>query len=343
MKNDLKRIFLDREKTELFTLYLLRKNYIDKFIDGSELDYDKRKFIYKDRNLRGIKKLFILLTLYEEIGFSQSEYSYDRIFDMGITEMSSKLWSGYGESEVLNALYLMNIGHKRLMLDFKKKYTFVNAQNFEKILIELYIPIAKKYTYKSVKDIKQEVIYEIGNKQRITADMLYILSYITETFYSLVEGMGFPTNFYTDIFYGEVEKSTKIVENMYYFCKINLSQEFNVLPVPQTLEDVINYRKSPYIKSFRNIFEEWMNYIEEGNICLAKKVKKDVIKANQCFEKLEKYHKFSNNLFVRTSLFAGGFIPGLSEVINISTYAGGIIEDVLTRKNNWILISDAKR
>jgi hypothetical protein len=342
MKNSLKRVFLDKEKTDLLTQYLLKKQYIDTYIDGEKINYENRKQYYQKCNLIGIKKLFIIMTLYEEIDFMRSNYNYKNFFDMGISEISRNEWSGYGIQEVLDALYLLKISHKNLFSVYKNKYDcFANQNEFERLVFDIYTPLAFQYSYKNVNEIFLEANKKV-KEEGLTNSKVNILFFINQVLTSLVEGLGFSSGFYTDIFQGDVTNNSKIVDDMYYICKFSLPKELNMLPAPQTLKDVISFRKSPYIKSFRCIFEEWMNYVEEGNISLAKKIEKDVIKANRCFEKLEKYHKISNSPFVRTGLFIGGFIPGLSEVINISTYAGGLIEDVLIRKNNWVLISNKK-
>ena len=114
MKNSLKRVFLDKEKTDLLTQYLLKKQYIDTYIDGEKINYETTRQSYQKCNLIGIKKLFIIMTLYEEIDFMRSNYNYKNFFDMGISEISRNEWSGYGIQEVLDALYLLKISHKNL-------------------------------------------------------------------------------------------------------------------------------------------------------------------------------------------------------------------------------------
>jgi hypothetical protein len=112
------------------------------------------------------------------------------------------------------------------------------------------------------------------------------------------------TIFCSDIFKKpSLTKKTNIVDSIYYTVRAKLPDEINILPMPQTLDDVIELRKSPYIKSFRAVMSEWSHYIERGEFALASKVKNDAIRANRNLERLKKYKKFSTSPYTRAGTF----------------------------------------
>lgn len=352
MKKIFNNLYLDIDKTSLLTEYLLKNKYISKYFDNEPIKYELRKDFYSKYTLTGIKKLLILLTLYENVDFVRINYSYDDFYNMGFFESGEKIiWD---EQTIKDALILIQMNYKKLKYNFEKKYKFkVEMGLFKEILLNSYIPHIKKYWYKDVQEnyvnlANKYIIEKTELNQSIMDIYQTMLLYFYQTTISLMNGIACNADFYTNIFdENSTVTSVNAIENniddIYYICKLELPKELNILPAPQTLLDVINYRKSPYIISFRNIFQEWMNYIEKGEINIAKKIEKDVIKANGYFQKLDRFEKISNNPFIRTCLFAGGFIPIISEMINISTYAGGFIKDGLSRKNNWVLISNNKK
>lgn len=120
----------------------------------------------------------------------------------------------------------------------------------------------------------------------------------------------------------------------------SLPCEVNILPMPTTLQDVWNMRKHPAISAFRKVMCEWNHYIQTEDINAAVKIKKDVIKANHYLENLGKYKKFSLSPYVRTGLFVAGFIPILSNIVNIYSYAEPYIFNYIEGKHSWTHIND---
>ena len=336
MQNVFESVYLDFEKSQLLTSYLLKNKYITEYYDGEKIDYPETF----NSKLIGIKKLFIILTLYDNIDFQPFTYKYSSLYDMGI--LKKRILCKYGANEIKTALNIMSISTKKLHAYYQKIVSIINYSNFKNYLLNIYIPAVINNLHESVVNILEKTFNDIQMNEKITEAKANLLIFLYQIMINLADGLAFSSNFYTEIFQCDKMKNTKIFENINYICKIKLPSEINILPAPQTLSDVIAFRKSPYIRSFRNVFSEWMQCIQEGNINMANKMKNDVIKANSYFEKLEKYHKYSTNPFVRTCVFIGGFIPIISEMLNVSTYVGGIIEDYLTEKNNWVLISNGR-
>ena len=329
------KVFLDNSMTSLLTEYLLKNNYINRYYDKEPIS----QFANNSYKLKGIKKLFVILSLYEDIDFVRTNYDYDNFCDMCDIKYK-KIDYIYSKENVEDALLLLKLDSSSLKNKYYRENPVCNKKEFENTLINIFIPYATKYSYMGVDKIYNNLINKIMSEQKCLN--LNSLNFIYENVLSLAIGLSDKNDIYTDIFKGQCDKNDikDKIDSMYYVCRVNLPTEVNILPAPQTLADVINLRKSPYVKSFRNVFQEWMSYIDEENITLAKKIEKDVVKANNNLTKLDKYYKFSKSPFVRTCVFAGGFIPVVSEILNIATYAGGIIDNELRKRYEWILISN---
>jgi len=111
------------------------------------------------------------------------------------------------------------------------------------------------------------------------------------------------------------------------------------LPMPQSIEEVIKMRKSPYIKSFRSVMQEWSHYVNQGEYLLAEKIKKDLVKANTQLEKLERYKRFSLSPYVRIFNLIGGQIPVLGSVLGIISFIEPTITNHIQNKNGWVLLT----
>ncbi|CAK8715487.1 hypothetical protein KKHLCK_04590 [Candidatus Electrothrix laxa] len=70
----------------------------------------------------------------------------------------------------------------------------------------------------------------------------------------------------------------KLIEDLYYYVKTNLTNEVVYLPAPKNLREVISLRNRPEIISFREVLSEWCHHLENGEFLLEKKIRKDIIK-----------------------------------------------------------------
>jgi len=130
---------------------------------------------------------------------------------------------------------------------------------------------------------------------------------------------------------------------MYYITRVNLSNEVNILPAPQTLKDVLEFRKSPYIKSFRNRLIEWSHYKEKGEYKLAEKMKSDFIKANQSLKRIGKYKEFSKSPYFRISILLGGILNIYAGIaLGTASFIEPYLIDYFSEKNNFILLTKDK-
>ena len=124
--------------------------------------------------------------------------------------------------------------------------------------------------------------------------------------------------------------------------QISLPPEADVLPMPQTWEDVRKFRKSQYIKSFRTVMREWCDCLEQGNEYLVNKMAKDVIKANQQLERLGKYKRATGKWYSRVALLAAGQFAELTKYTLPIQALEIVITEGIERKNRWALFPKVK-
>jgi hypothetical protein len=123
-----------------------------------------------------------------------------------------------------------------------------------------------------------------------------------------------------------------------YILQLDLTPEINQFPMPQNVTDVLFLRKQPAVISFREVFFNWVNCIANGELDIAKKIKKDVIIANNALEKYRNFEKKKKNLFYCTIDALAGQIPYLSNILSaVSPYS---LRKALKSKdqNSWVTL-----
>ena len=130
------------------------------------------------------------------------------------------------------------------------------------------------------------------------------------------------------------------IDDVYYTVKVHLPEDANILPMPRTFAEVERMRKSPYIRSFRSVMNEWSSYIENGDFNSAGKMKNDIIKANKNLEHLERFKKiYSSVPYALITTLAGAEIRELSYILGLISIANPLIYTYLQRKNGWTLLT----
>lgn len=116
----------------------------------------------------------------------------------------------------------------------------------------------------------------------------------------------------------------------------DFSGGIGVVPHPETIQDVIKWRKFPELKSFRAVFSEWVHTMRNGDFDLASKMQLDVREANKQLLKLEKYDNLNKNVMVAFWKFAFSKIPGIDVLIAASDFLTPYITDYQKSKNTWV-------
>lgn len=121
---ELKTVYLDTLYKDTFERYLIRKKLITKtMLDTNEErsnDLEPLKL-----PLAGLKKLLVLLTLFENVDSDSSIYDFSRLIDLGLVKEKSVLEISenniaYSDENISEATRLMSI-YKRDILGFIKR------------------------------------------------------------------------------------------------------------------------------------------------------------------------------------------------------------------------------
>lgn len=124
-------------------------------------------------------------------------------------------------------------------------------------------------------------------------------------------------------------------EQVSYMAKLNFNKKILPIPQPSTLREVEDFRRNPDWISFREVYAQWISYLQDGDINAFAKMKNDVIKAHQAMDKLDKYKKADGNILTRMLFLLGGEIPYVSEILSIYGFITATKVDAIERKNRW--------
>lgn len=356
--------FLDLQYTQTFTELCKKNGIISKDIDGSAVTYDGMP-------LRGMKKLLQYLVLFENIDFSSSIYDCSQLVDrelisgksiccsnrdpnMSYDKQAVQIMSAYKSDIVAQNIQIYKDNLRMLQSAYNPNRDLWRKSNYKsinKICVRenFYLDVKRDYyniitnldiLFGSVVDNNwAKFFYELFNGDAVS-NLIGIRNNLAYALQSIEEDNSvYLTNSLNHL---QGKKIKENVDDVYAFVQTSLPDEVNILPMPTTLQDVWSMRNHPAISTFRNVLSEWNYYIQTEDISAAKKIKKDIIKANHHLEKLGKYKKFSSSPYIRTGLFIAGFIPALSNVVNVYSYAEPYIFDFFEKKYSWTHINDYK-
>lgn len=338
MKISLDKIILDYHFSEILGTMCIRNGLITNF-NEEQYRTESLQWIKEDKSpLIGMKKLLILVTLFEKIDFS-SLFDISRLADIGLVDEeimkcnseNNKLIIEKTDNVYLETLSLFNIYKSCIVKILKKRHgILLSNQKITKIINE---GLASSFSESFIEDNK-------NMQEKLTYKIIEGMFY--ETCTSLIKTtISKNTTYYSNLFESsnlEVNLPKINIEKIYYIAQVQLPNEVNLLPMPQTLNEALQMRKSPYLCSFRRVFTEWSNYLSRGELSLAKKMEKDLIKANQNLCRLEKYRKFTQSPYFRVANLIGGEIPILSTILNITLFTTSFLEEGIQRNNEWILM-----
>lgn len=341
-----------------------KKAFITKDINNSSITYDGMP-------LRGIQKLLRHLVLFENIDFASSIYDCSQLIERGLVLENSiccsnnepsenyekkaiSIMSAYKSDIVRQNIEIYKDELQMLQRPYNPNHTFWEKKNHKtinriRISDDAYLDVKRDY-YDIIQNLDflycsitqkstSNFLYELFNGDAIL-NLIGIRNNLAYACQSMEKNKSvFISNNLNNL---QGKSSKKIVDDVYVLVKTSLPNEVNILPMPTTIQDVWEMRKNPAIKTFRKVLSEWNYYFETDNISAAEKIKKDIIKANHYLEKLDKYKKFSSSPYVRTGLFVAGYIPVLSNILNIYSYAEPYIVDYIDKNCNWTHINDCK-
>lgn len=362
-------VFLDYNYTQIFTELCKKNNLIQKTFQG----YTEK---YEGIPLIGEKKLLRTMVLYDKIDFASSVYDCSILIDKGFVAEKS-ICSSDIEPEIqqeTEAVTIMSAYKKDIIRLLKKDFKenlkvlqdpqypetadlWKNIINTNDILYNIYVSKNKKLNLKDDYNTILENLDTLSCSGSFEETFLrnYIIDQINSLIgirhniaYSIMASKKFNSIYMCDFLNGHNKLHPVMPEeNTYAFIKTRLPDEVNILPMPQTIDDVFRMRKHPSLKAFRKVLNEWNYYINNDDVKAAQKIKKDIVSANHELEKLGKVKKFINSPITRTGLFLFGFIIDLglknsflSGVLNTIDYVEPSITTGLTNKFSWTHIND---
>lgn len=358
------RAFLDLQYTKTFTELCKKNGVISKDINGSSVSYDGIP-------LRGVKKLLQHLVMFENIDFSYSLYDYSQLIDRRIISEKSictsdidpdtsyntaavQIMSAYKSDIIKQNIQMYKDDLSSLQSSYNPTRKFWKERDYRSINIicikkDFYLDVKEDY-YKIIQNL--DTLNDIGFKNNYEkffhnifyGDALLNLTVIRDHLAYALQAMESSNSVYisSNLNHLQGKKIKNNLDNVYALVQSSLPNEVNIVPMPTTLKDVWNMRNHPAISTFRNVMSEWNYYVQSEDFNAAQKIKKDIIKANHQFEKLEKYKKLSSSPYMRTGLFVAGFIPVLSNIVNVYSYAEPHLFNYLEKKFSWTHINDCK-
>ncbi len=101
-----------------------------------------------------------------------------------------------------------------------------------------------------------------------------------------------------------------------YIAEMKFNEGTFMIPQPESFEGVADLRKDPRIISFREVYAQWIKYLQDEDEIAARKIWNDVLKAKESLDKINSYKKIDENILTRCLLMIGGEIPILSEMLS---------------------------
>lgn len=355
-------LFLDSKYSDVF-LELCKKSGI---IHHDVLGH---KTTISGHALNGSKKLLRALVLFEKIDFESSIYDYSELIDKGIISEDSMCCSNTNpQNEYELAAVSIMSAYKRGIIkyvreDFKSmlrtlqnprktpSYKFWQEISYSRELVDSifitngFLASLDKDYYELISHL--DLLYNSSRGQEgfmhtlIIDQISTLLGIRNNIAYSLMAAEKNNSLFFSDFLNRSAKQSiTNPGENIYSFVKTRLPSEVNILPMPQTLDDVWRMRNHSSVVSFRKVMREWNRCINDNDITAANRIKKDIIKANKAMEKLGMVKRCIDSPYIRTGYFIGGFVPFISSLVNVVSFIVPVITDALIEKYSWTHIGD---
>lgn len=355
-------VFFDSQYSDVFIELCKKNKLIKQDILCQTVEFDGRPLI-------GEKKLLRSLVLFDKIDFASSIYDCSELVerelistesiccsnletDPACEEVAVSIMSAY-KTDIIQYLKREYKNKLKMLQDNKTpsheywRTRVYNGKHMNRVFItsDFSADLDNDY-YTLIENLDQ--LYSIGGGGEAFLHHYFFMDQIgtllglrNNIAYALMSSNEKKSIYLSDFLTGKNEFiAPNPAENVYAFVKARLPDEINILPMPQTLQDVWKMRQNPAIVSFRKVMGEWDYYINHGDISAAEKIEKDIIKANQYLEKIEKYKKCMSSPYVRTGYFLGGFIPNISNVLNVISFVEPIITDGLLKKYSWTHIND---
>jgi len=355
-------LFLDSKYSDLFIELCIRKGLLHHDLLGYETESSCQ-------TLKGKEKLLRALVLFDKIDFESTIYDCSELIEKELISENSICCSNtnpgekyeqaavtimsayktgvidYLNNDFKNNLKILQNPQKTASYEFWQKIEYSSELVNKVVLTKNYSADLDRDYYEIIKNLDRLYSFSSGEEvflRRLIIDQISTLLGVRNNIaYSFMASEKNNSLYFSDYLNIKANSAgSNPAEEVYSFVTTRLPRDVNVLPMPKTLEDVWRMRSHPSIVSFRKVMQEWNYYINNNDITAAEKVKKDIIKANKALEMLGAIKKCTNSPYTRTGYFIGGFIPGLSYLINVISFVEPMITNSLIKKYSWTHISE---
>jgi hypothetical protein len=170
-------------------------------------------------------------------------------------------------------------------------------------------------------------------------DILLMRNSLRECIYfSCKNNASFVTGLSDFIVRQKTSDEIKLIEDVYYIAKTQLTDEIIILPEPRTLEEAVEMRNLREMERFREVLSAWCDSLRRGKSTLEKKLRSDVRKANTELRRIKRWRKYKRSPLNFWLSAIGGHIALFSNIITIVQTVGGLYSRWSEHKNNWILL-----
>lgn len=356
-KHKFDRLCLGRASLNNWEILMIREGMIDRISDT----IDDRDVSNEILNAKGIKvwdKRFLLFSmiLFDKIDSSRlSKYDLSKLIDLGIIEEHAMIVEDCLDyrSDPFDAL-------TEDTYDTDSQFRYLNEVSKEIMLInknKIITEIGKKIHLDGLSYFQPTILKEKYDEWIIDCELWGSKDWATmpnkEELGDFKEGI--MSGLYQSIVNGSVYYDgvisnkkvnldfdkydlNNIPESISQIISLDLSPELYSLPIPSNINEVIQLRKRPEIISFRKIFFEWCNFLKNGDLEMASKVKQDINKAQI---ELEKYYKWESSKVKTFSCLIDAFIGQIPKISNIVSAVSPFSSKKMfemRRNNSWILL-----
>ena len=341
------KIFLDSFHLSTLESLAVKEGIINKVNTGEKLIlsdyYSKKKLFEKSSILQTV-------TLYDKIEGAGTFLDFHPLRNENLIDEKSNLLTNEMHEFLTPEFQKNNIDEfnyiSRLSLDYLRRYrnkvlTFpLNSEKnrFSKADVEKYGNIK----INRILNGSELELRDYGIDDTVWYDQ--ITSYIDVMLESFKIGMFFSISkgyYFTDCLISldkrKVTFQNKVLNDINYIVRTNLTDEILFLPNPKTLKEALKMRESKEIKRFREVLGIWIDTIKSGNAKVEIKIRKDIAKANQELKTLESWRQYKEspiNFWINS---IGGHLPILGNVLTVVSMLGGIYEKWADKKYSWIL------
>lgn len=336
---------------QIFLQFLIGNGKINEemyyYLFGDRDISDDEKNLCLHRHYRNFYKILSMLTLYDEIVIVPIK-DYERINEEILEELGVhyqkkesrvrkilKKKSYVTAEEVKKIVYnhqkeiLADYMQEKSYYDYWPNYHFDLTDSLKWYLDHDYHIENKTYSFVGRYPqhlLKSGEYYFMGYLDGTVAGLVNSLCDSEGTFYSCL----FSDNSKNRIEISDLEK----VDN--FVLALDFAGGLGVVPCPEKISEVIEWRKNSDMKAFRAVFSDWIHTLRRGDISLACKIQLDVKKANEKIRSIEKYEKLDKNVFVAFIKTLLSQVPEMGILMDISDYITPYVTDYQKSKNSWV-------